>query len=135
MVQEAEQHAEEDKSKREMIDVRNSADSLVHSTEKNVADYGDKVPEEDKVAIEAAIQDLKDVLEAEDGDVEEITTKTGALTEAAMKLGEAMYKESQAEASGGGGDGDSSSTDTPEDATVVDADFEEVDPDEDKKKD
>jgi molecular chaperone DnaK len=133
MVQEAEQHAEEDKSKREMIDVHNSADSLLHSTEKNLSEYGDKVPEEDKAAIETAIQELKDVLDIEDGDVEEITAKTGALTEASMKLGEAMYKESQAEAPGG--DGDGSSDDTPEDATVVDADFEEVDPDEDKKKD
>jgi molecular chaperone DnaK len=134
MVQEAEQHAEEDKSKREMIDIRNSADSLIHSTEKNLTDYGDKVPEEDKAAIETAIQELKDVLEVEEGDIEEITAKTGALTEASMKLGEAMYKESQAEAPVGGGNNDGSSADTPEEATVVDADFEEVDPDEDKKK-
>jgi molecular chaperone DnaK len=135
MVQEAEQHAEEDKSKREMIDVRNSADSLMHSTEKNLSDYGDKVPEEDKSAIETAIQELKGALEVEDGDIEEITAKTGALTEASMKLGEAMYKESQAEAPAGGDGGGEPSADTPEDATVVDADFEEVDPDEDKKKD
>jgi molecular chaperone DnaK len=134
MVQEAEQHAEEDKSKREMIDIRNSADSLIHSTEKNLTDYGDKVPEEDKASIETAIQELKDVLEVEEGDIEEITAKTGALTEASMKLGEAMYKESQAEAPVGGGNNDGSSADTPEEATVVDADFEEVDPDEDKKK-
>jgi molecular chaperone DnaK len=118
-----------------MIDVRNSADSLVHSTEKNLADYGDKVPEEDKAAIETAIQELKDVLVAEDGDVEEITAKTGTLTEASMKLGEAMYKESQAEAPMGADDIDSSPAETPEDTTVVDADFEEVDPDEVKKKD
>jgi molecular chaperone DnaK len=135
MVQEAEQHAEEDKSKREMIDTRNSADSLIHSTEKNLTDYGDKVPEEDKAAIETAIQELKDVLEVEDGDIEEITAKTGALTEASMKLGEAMYKESQAEATVGDGENGGTSANTPEDATVVDADFEEVDPDEDKKKD
>ena len=135
MVQEAEQHAEEDKSKREMIDIRNSADSLIHSTDKNLAEYGDKVPEEDKAAIETAIQELKDALEVADGDIEEITAKTGALTEASMKLGEAMYKESQAEAAAGGGDSDGSSADAPEDATVVDADFEEVDPDENKKKD
>ena len=135
MVQEAEQHAEEDKSKREMIDVRNSADSLVHSTEKNLTEYGDKVPEQDKTAIETAIQELKDVLEVEDGDIEEITAKTGTLTEASMKLGEAMYKESQAESPVGSEDIDGSPAETPEDATVVDADFEEVDPDEDKKKD
>jgi molecular chaperone DnaK len=135
MVQEAEQHADEDKSKRELIEVRNSADSLVHSTEKNVADYGDKIPDEDKVSIETAIQDLKDALALEDGDVEEIKTKTGALTEASMKLGEAMYKESQAEAQEEANEGESPSASSPDDAKVVDADFEEVDPDEDKKKD
>ena len=135
MVQEAEQHAEEDKSKREMIDIRNSADSLIHSTEKNLADYGDKVPEEDKATIEVAIKELKDVLEVDDCDIEEITSKTGALTEASMKLGEAMYKESQAEAPVGGSDSNETSANSPDDATVVDADFEEVDPDEDKKKD
>ena len=137
MVQEAEQNAENDKSKRELVEVRNSADGLVHSSEKNLVDYGDKVPEEDKTAIETAISDLKAALENEGADVEDIKTKTEALTEAAMKLGEAMYKESQAEAAAGDadGDGDGPSANKPEDATVVDADFEEVDPDEDKKKD
>ena len=137
MVQEAEQNAENDKSKRELVEVRNSADGLVHSSEKNLVDYGDKVPEEDKTAIETAISELKVALENEGADVEDIKTKTEALTEAAMKLGEAMYKESQAEAAAGDadGDGDGPSANKPEDATVVDADFEEVDPDEDKKKD
>ncbi|MDE0993911.1 MAG: molecular chaperone DnaK [Rhodospirillales bacterium] len=137
MVQEAEQNAEDDKSKRELVEVRNSADGLVHSSEKNLVDYGDKVPEEDKTAIETAISELKSALENEDADVEDIKTKTETLTEAAMKLGEAMYKESQAEAAAGDADGagDGPSADKPEDATVVDADFEEVDPDEDKKKD
>ena len=137
MVQEAEQNAEDDKSKRELVEVRNSADGLVHSSEKNLVDYGDKVPEEDKAAIETAISELKSALENEDADVEDIKTKTETLTEAAMKLGEAMYKESQAEAAAGDADGagDGPSADKPEDATVVDADFEEVDPDEDKKKD
>ena len=137
MVQEAEQNAENDKSKRELVEVRNSADGLVHSSEKNLVDYGDKVPEEDKTAIETAISELKAALENEGADVENIKTKTEALTEAAMKLGEAMYKESQAEAAVGDadGDGDGPSANKPEDATVVDADFEEVDPDEDKKKD
>ena len=136
MVQEAEQNAENDKSKRELVEVRNSADGLVHSSEKNLVDYGDKVPEEDKAAIEAAISELKAALENEGADVEDIKAKTETLTEAAMKLGEAMYKESQAEAAAGDadGDGDGPSANKPEDATVVDADFEEVDPDEDKKK-
>ena len=136
MVQEAEQNAENDKSKRELVEVRNSADGLVHSSEKNLVDYGDKVPEEDKTAIETAISELKAALENEGADVEDIKAKTETLTEAAMKLGEAMYKESQAEAAAGDadGDGDGPSANKPEDATVVDADFEEVDPDEDKKK-
>jgi molecular chaperone DnaK len=134
MVQEAEQNAENDKSKRELVEVRNSADGLVHSSEKNLVDYGDKVPEEDKAAIEAAISELKAALENEGADVEDIKAKTETLTEAAMKLGEAMYKESQAETAAGEADADDSSANKPEDATVVDADFEEVDPDEDKKK-
>ncbi len=134
MVQEAEQNAENDKSKRELVEVRNSADGLVHSSEKNLVDYGDKVPEEDKAAIEAAISELKAALENEGADVEDIKTKTETLTEAAMKLGEAMYKESQGETAAGDADGDDSSANKPEDTTVVDADFEEVDPDEDKKK-
>ena len=137
MVQEAEQNSEDDKSKRELVEVRNSADGLVHSSEKNLVDYGDKVPVEDKTAIETAISELKSALGNEDADVEDIKTKTETLTEAAMKLGEATYKESQAEAAAGDADGagDGPSADKPEDATVVDADFEEVDPDEDKKKD
>ena len=100
-----------------------------------MADYGHKVPEDDKTAIETAIQELKDTLKVEEGDVEEITAKTVTLTEASMKLGEAMYKESQSEAPMSNNDDDGTSTDSPEEATVVDADFEEVDPDEDKKKD
>lgn len=137
MVNEAEQHADEDKSKRELVEVLNSAQSLVHSAEKNLQEYGDKVPDEDKQAIETAIQELKDAIEPEEPDVEDVKAKTEALTEASMKLGEAMYKESQAEAeaaaTGGGGE-DSAEAAAPEDATVVDADFEEVDPDEEKKK-
>ncbi len=132
MVTEAEQHADEDKSKREMVEVRNTADSLVHTAEKNLEDYGDKVSEDDKQAIETAIQELKDALEGDD--VETIKTKTEALTEASMKLGEAMYKASQAEdaAAEAAGDQDAQSENA-EDSTVVDADFEEVDPDDNKK--
>jgi len=136
MVQEAEQHADDDKERREMVEVRNGADSLVHSTEKNLSEYGDKIPSEDKESIESAVSELKEALEGDD--VEVIKTKTEALTEAAMKLGEAIYKASQAEGA------DQATAEAPdhgdagagsEDATVVDADFEEVDPnaDQDKK--
>lgn len=131
MVSEAEQNADDDKAKREMVEVRNSADSLVHTAEKNLQEYGDKVSEDDKQAIETAIQELKDALEGDD--VEVIKTKTEALTEASMKLGEAMYKASQAEEAASEAGEAASQSDNAEDATVVDADFEEVDPDENKK--
>ena len=136
MVKDAEEHAEEDKKRRELVDAKNHAESLVHDTEKNVAEYGDKVPPEDKAAIETALQETKDILEDENADAEAITAKTEALTQAAMKLGEAMYKASQAE----GGEGAEGAADVGEgadagskDDNVVDADFEEVDPDQDKK--
>jgi len=136
MVKDAEAHAEEDKKRRDLVDAKNHAESLVHDTEKNVAEYGDKVPADDKAAIEAAIADTKTVLEDENADAEAIKAKTDALMQAAMKLGEAMYKDSQAEATGatpeGGADaGDAGATGGEE--NVVDADFEEVDPDQDKK--
>ncbi|PCI40874.1 MAG: molecular chaperone DnaK [Rhodospirillaceae bacterium] len=135
MVQDAEEHAEEDKKNRELIDAKNHAESLVHDTEKNVVEYGDKVSPEDKTEIENAIQASKDILEDESADAEAIQAKTDALTQAAMKLGEAMYKAQQAE--GGEGEASAEGGDAPaEDAAddnVVDADFEEVDPNEDKK--
>jgi len=137
MVQEAEANAEEDKKRREQVDARNAADSLIHSSEKNLSEYGDKVPDEDKKAIEDAIADLKGVLEDESPDLDAINAKTEALTQASMKLGEAMYKASQEEADAEAGDGEAAagasdgegSDDKDADSTVVDADFEEVDPD------
>ncbi|PHS75606.1 MAG: molecular chaperone DnaK [Rhodospirillaceae bacterium] len=135
MVQDAEEHAEEDKKNRALVDAKNHAESLVHDTEKNVVEYGDKVSPEDKTEIENAIQASKDILEDESADAEAIQAKTDALTQAAMKLGEAMYKAQQAE--GGEGDGTAEGGDAPADDAgddnVVDADFEEVDPNEDKK--
>jgi molecular chaperone DnaK len=128
MVKDAEAHAEEDKKRREIIEARNHADSLIYSTEKSLGEYGDKVSAEDKQAIEAALADLKGVLESEEP--ETIKAKTDALAQVSMKLGEAMYKaqaESEQAADTGGGDAGAS------DEGVVDADFEEVD-DDDKKK-
>jgi len=136
MVNEAEQHADDDKKRREMVEIRNTADSLIHASEKNLKEYGDKVPEDDKKAIEDAVAALKESLEGEDTD--DIKAKTEALSEVSMKLGEAMYKAAQAE----GGDmpdmdaaaGDTGESSAPgDDATVVDADFEEVDPEQEKK--
>ncbi|MBT7943430.1 MAG: Hsp70 family protein, partial [Alphaproteobacteria bacterium] len=138
MVQEAEANAEEDKKRREAVDAHNAADSLVHSSEKNLEEYGDKVPEEDKKAIEDAIADLKGLLEDETPDLEAINAKTETLTQASMKLGEAMYKASQEEAAAeaeGAGDESEGSDDKDDDTTVVDADFEEVDPDADEAAD
>jgi molecular chaperone DnaK len=125
MVKDAEAHAAEDKVRRELVEAKNHGEALVHSTERSLADYGDKVSEADKSAIEAAVAALKTALEGDD--VEAIKAKTNALAEAGMKLGEAMYKESQAAADGGDGDAGTKNED------VVDVDFEEVDDDDQKK--
>jgi molecular chaperone DnaK len=139
MVKDAESHASEDKKRKEAVEARNQADGLIHSAEKNLSEYGDKVSDDDKKGIEAAIQELKDVMDGDD--VDAIKAKTEALTQATMKLGEAMYKAAQAEggdAAAGAADmgsdapgGEQANSD--DDATVVDADFEEVDPGKDDK--
>jgi molecular chaperone DnaK len=126
MVKDAEANAEADKRKREAVEAKNQAESLVHSTEKSLKDYGDKVSAEDKAAIETAIDDVKAVLEGDDA--EAIKEKTATLAEASMKLGEAMYKASQAEA-----EAKASGKTDEDDDDVVDADFEEVKDDDDKK--
>ena len=100
MVKEAESHAEEDKKRRELVEVKNQAEALVHSTERMLKDYGDKVPAGDKALVETAVSDLKAVIQGEDRDA--IKTKTDALAQASMKLGEAMYQASQGQAGGGG---------------------------------
>ena len=108
-----------DKKKREAVEAKNQAESLIHSTEKSLKDYGDKVSAEDKGAIETALADLKGVIDGEDA--EAIKTKTAALAEVSMKLGEAMYKQSQAEAEAKAEDGNK-----PAEDDVVDAEFEDV---------
>ncbi|MCB1517212.1 MAG: Hsp70 family protein, partial [Hyphomicrobiaceae bacterium] len=122
MVKDAESHADEDKKRRELVEARNQAESLIHSTEKSLKDYGDKVGDDDKQAIEAALEDLKGVMEGDNAAI--ISEKTQALSEASLKLGEAMYKASQAEAEAA-----AEAADEGEDDDVVDADFEEVDDD------
>ena len=135
MVKDAESHAEEDKKRREEVEIKNSAESLVHSTETSLKDHGDKVDEEVKKSIEDAIAELKTALEGED--VEEIKKKTESLTEASMKLGEAIYKSSMAEEAAAASETDSADTEAANDdepkEDVVDADFEEVDEDDKKK--
>jgi molecular chaperone DnaK len=135
MVQDAEQNAEDDKKRRELVDARNNADSMIHATEKSLGEYGDQIPAEDKTAIETAVTELRDVIEGDD--LEAINTKTETLSQVSMKLGEAMYKAQQEEAEAaqatGGTDDAGASSKKDDDDTVVDADFEEVDPDQDKK--
>jgi molecular chaperone DnaK len=128
MVKEAESHAEEDKKRREMVEVKNQAEALVHSTERMLKDYGDKVPAGDKALVESAVTDLKSVLEGDDKDT--IKQKVDALAQASMKLGEAMYQASQGQAAGGAGP--SAGAGGPDDK-VVDVDFEEVKDDDSKK--
>ncbi len=127
MVKDAEANAEEDKKKRESVDAKNNADSLIFATEKSLKEYGDKVSEDEKKAIEDAIGSLKEAIEGDDA--EAIAEKTQELTEASMKLGEAVYKAAQAEAEAG-----ESSDDAEDDGKVVDADFEEVSEDDSDKK-
>ncbi len=127
MVKEAEANAAEDKKRKDLVEARNHAEALIHSTSKSLADYGDKVSAADKSAIEAAITDLKSTLES--GDAEAVTAKTNALAQASMKLGEAMYKSQQAQAEGDA-QRDAGAAGGADD--VVDADFEEV-KDDDKR--
>ena len=123
MVREAEEHAEDDKKRRELIDKRNNADSLVHTTEKSLAEHGDSLEADDRTAIETAIADLRSAMTGDDAAA--IDSRAQALQAASMKLGEAMYKATQAQAgeappppgAAGGGDAD---------AKVVDAEYEEV---------
>ncbi len=128
MVKDAEANAEEDKKKKESAEAKNHADSLIFSTEKSLKEYGDKISEGEKKKIEDAISDLKASLEK--NDVEAIKTKTQSLTEAAMKLGEEIYKASQSEAAA---NSDSAASSAEDDGKVVDAEFEEVDSNEEKK--
>ena len=134
MVKEAEDHADEDQRRRQLVEAQNQADSIIHATEKNLSEYGDKVADADKSAIEDAIAALKEVTAGEDADA--ITSKTEALVQASMKLGEAIYKASQEEAASSAPEAtvapDDEESTTTDDPTVVDAEFEEVDPEEDQ---
>ena len=122
MVKDAEANKEADKKKREDVDARNHADALADSTEKALKEHGDKVSVEDKAKIETSLTDLKEALKGTD--VESIKSKTGALTEASMKLGEAIYKSQQAEQKPE--EQPQENTDGKKEDNVVDADYEEV---------
>ena len=130
MVNDAESHAEDDQKRREEAEARNNADALIHATEKSLTDLGDKVPEEEKTAIEGAVAELRTALEGDD--IEAVKEKSEILMQASMKLGEMAY---QAQQDGEGDDPEAAGTDGADGADaddVVDADFEEVD-DDDKK--
>ena len=124
MVQDAASHAEEDKKFRELVDARNQADSLIHTSEKTLSELGEKATGEERHAVETAIADLKTALK--DGDKATIEAKTGALAEASAAVAQKLHAE---QAAGEGGDASSESHGD----DVVDAEFEEVDGDSDEK--
>ena len=123
LVKDAELHADEDKKKKELVDARNMADSLIYSTEKSIKEVGDKLDESTKGNIEKAIENLKKAMEGED--TEEIKRLSDELTQASHKLAETMYAQASAEAQAKGDTGETT-TEPPKDDDVVDADFEEV---------
>jgi molecular chaperone DnaK len=129
MVKDAEANAETDKKKREEVDVKNQADSLVFQVEKNIKEHGDKISAEDKSKIEADLKDLKEALEKNDAEV--IKQKTQDLTQSSMKMGEAMYKDQQSTEAPGAEQPqqENKSDENKNEDDVIDADYEEVDDD------
>jgi molecular chaperone DnaK len=124
MVKDAESHAAEDKKRRELVDAKNHGEAMIHTTQKSLEEFGAKVAQSDKSAVEAAITALKSALEGED--TEAIKARTNDLTQASMKVGEAMYK-----AQGAGPGADGAQPGAKDD--VIDADFKEVGPDDKSK--
>ena len=135
MVKDAETHAATDKKRRELVEAKNQAEALVHSTEKTLSELGDKVSEADRKAIEAAMAELKTASAGDDAS--HISAKADELAKAAMKLGEALYRQAgggaEAGQAPGGGTSHSGGGAASSDG-VVDAEFEEVKDDEGKKK-
>ncbi len=123
MVQDAEAHASDDKNKRELVEARNQADGLSYTTEKSLAEHGEKLDSATKKQIEEALEDLKKAIEGENP--EEIKTKSETLAQASHKLAEMMYAQSQ-DTGDASGDADGGAADAAGD-DVVDAEFEDVD--------
>ena len=121
MIKDAEANAEDDKKRRELAEAKNQAEALVHQSESQLKEHGDALEQADKDAIEAAIEDLKGVQDSDDA--EEINEKAAALTQALMKMGEAIYAKTQADAEAADASEDS------DDDDVVDAEFEDVEDD------
>jgi molecular chaperone DnaK len=132
MVKEAQSHAAEDKKRRELVEAKNHGEALIHSSEKTIRELGDKISEADKKAVEAAIADLKPLLDSDNRD--NILAKTEELAKVAMKLGEAMYKQSGGDAPQAAPGAAPGSTGGATEDRVVDAEFEEVKDDERKKR-
>ena len=131
MVKEAETHAADDKKARETIEARNTAESVVYQTEKALNDYGDKVSDSERSAIESAVNDLKNTLQNQSATAEELKSKTDAVQQASMQLGQKIYEQaaqqqSQQGASGAQGAGAQQNAGSKNDDGSVDADFEEV---------
>lgn len=128
MVKDAETHADEDKKRREAVEARNQAESLVHQTEKTLEELGGDVPPEERSNVEAAIEDLKSVMDGDDP--EEIKTKTEALAQASMKIGEMAYRKAQEDAAGESegqsAEGSGEASDSSGDDDIVDADFTDL---------
>jgi len=129
MVKDAELNAADDKKKLELIQVRNSADAMLHSVKKSLAEHGDKLDAADKEKVEAAIKDAEEALKGEDK--ADIEAKTEALMSASQKLGEKIYAETQAAAAAAGAaagaaDAPHAEATKPVDDNVVDAEFKEV---------
>lgn len=131
MVKDAEANAAEDKKRKDLVEAKNHGESLVHSTNKSLAEHGGKISDADKSTIEAAIADLKSAMEGQDA--EAIKEKTNALAQSAMKLGEAIYKSQSQQPGGDAAGADAGAGDKGGADDVVDADFTEVKDDEDKK--
>ena len=140
MVKDAESHAAEDKKKKEVVELKNQADALIHATEKSLKEHGSKIGAEDKKKIEASLEALKKVKDSDNK--EELKSKIDALTQASMKLGEEIYKEAQKEAAKQQQAGEAKPASTQEDnktdkkkeEKIVDAEFEEVDKKKNNKK-
>jgi len=130
MVKDAEANADSDKQRRESVEARNQAETLIHSSEKSLEEYGDKVSEEERNEIELAIATLKETMENDDADPAQIKGQSEVLATASMKLGQAMYEAAQDEAA----ESDAAADAAKDDEDVVDADFEEIDEDEDDNK-
>lgn len=127
MVKDAESHAEEDKKRRAMVEAKNHAEALVHATDKQLGEHGDKISAEEKSAIEQALASLKETLAQESPALEELEAKTQTLMQAAMKLGEAIYKATQQQGDAGGpGGAPEGGAAQGSDEQVIDAEYEDV---------